>query len=224
MNEALAAFVAALLWAASTAVRSEGATSVLQLLALFGCGSVVLVPAALVARRARPLDTGARGLLYGVALAGLPLLFFGALLFTKTHHRALGGVTFAFIAAGAVVAGALVARGVRGVARWGRAPHVVLALLGGASLVYLLVSLFGASRGAAAIRGPVVEAVLGMALLASASVVPVDRLPAWTRAASFAACVAAVSGVVLFALNQDLRRHLAEAAPIATFVARVILL
>jgi hypothetical protein len=221
MTQAFVVFVAALVWTATVAVHGGAVASPSAFLAVFGCASVALLPAAFVWRHAPPLGPESRSLLHGATLAAVPLAGFGALLFAKTHHRALGGVTYAIVAAGVVTACGLLGRRISRISRWGKAPSVALAAVANLSAGGVAVWLMGAAPGLGA---AIDEFAIGASVLVLAAVTPLDRLPGWTKHAAMAGVLAAGGGVVLFALNQDLRRHLAEAAPVATFVVRVILL
>jgi hypothetical protein len=68
--------------------------------ALVGAASLVVVPVGLWIRRARAEDASPadRALLLGAALSSLPLALFGGVLKSTTHHRPLGGATFAVAA------------------------------------------------------------------------------------------------------------------------------
>jgi len=219
MREAVLAFAAALVWTVQGALSGDVGWAPGALLALFGCISTVFVPVALIWRRGRPDDPESRAMLHGATLAAAPLAGFGALLFAKTHHRALGGVTYAFVSAGVVIAGVLLGRRISHIGRWGKAPGVVLAAA--ANLCVLFMTLALAALAATHPDGD--GLVVGVVLLSLAMVAPLERLPAWTRYTAMAGVLAAATGVVLFALNQDLRRHLAETAPVATFVMQMFL-
>lgn len=67
---------------------------------LLGAASLVVVPIGLWLRRAtlRKGDSPDRAVALGVALSSLPLAFFGGVLKSTTHHRPLGGATFAVAA------------------------------------------------------------------------------------------------------------------------------
>jgi hypothetical protein len=67
---------------------------------LVGSVSVVVVPVGLWLRRAREagLTRADRALGCGAALSALPLALFGGVLKSTTHHRPLGGATFAVAA------------------------------------------------------------------------------------------------------------------------------
>jgi hypothetical protein len=68
--------------------------------ALVGAASLVVVPVGLWVRRAfsAALPLADRALLCGAALSALPLALFGGVLKSTTHHRPLGGATFAVAA------------------------------------------------------------------------------------------------------------------------------
>jgi hypothetical protein len=70
------------------------------LLAVAGAASLVVVPVGLWLRRALSAERPAtdRALLLGAALSSLPLALFGGVLKSTTHHRPLGGATFAVAA------------------------------------------------------------------------------------------------------------------------------
>lgn len=74
-------------------------------LALLGSSSLVVVPVSVWLRRALAagLPGTDRALLAGAALSALPLALFGGVLKSTTHHRPLGGATFA-VAASCVLA------------------------------------------------------------------------------------------------------------------------
>jgi hypothetical protein len=79
-------------------VRAHG--SLPAALGLVGAASLVVVPVTLWIRRARAKGAAGpdRALLLGTALSSLPLALFGGVLKSTTHHRPLGGVTFAVVA------------------------------------------------------------------------------------------------------------------------------
>jgi hypothetical protein len=69
--------------------------------ALAGASSLVVIPVALWLRHFTRAGTRAdRALLSGAALSALPLALFGGVLKSTTHHRPLGGATFAVVALG----------------------------------------------------------------------------------------------------------------------------
>jgi hypothetical protein len=74
--------------------------AVLAAVTLVGAVSVVVVPVGLWLRRAREagMPRMDRALACGTALSALPLALFGGVLKSTTHHRPLGGATFAVAA------------------------------------------------------------------------------------------------------------------------------
>lgn len=70
------------------------------LLLLWAAASLLVVPIGLWIRRAPLQAAGSvdRALLLGTALSSLPLALFGGVLKSATHHRPLGGATFAVVA------------------------------------------------------------------------------------------------------------------------------
>ncbi|HEX2877387.1 MAG TPA: hypothetical protein VHP33_39330 [Polyangiaceae bacterium] len=93
--------VCALLAALPAAARVwQPGNGVLAALALWGAGSLVVVPVGGWLRGVRNNGLGGtdRALLAGTALSALPLALFGGVLKSTTHHRPLGGATFAVAA------------------------------------------------------------------------------------------------------------------------------
>lgn len=70
------------------------------LVLLWAAASLLVVPIGLWIRRAPLKDPASvdRALLLGAALSALPLALFGGVLKSSTHHRPLGGATFAVVA------------------------------------------------------------------------------------------------------------------------------
>lgn len=70
------------------------------LVLLWAAASLLVVPIGLWIRRAPLRDPASvdRALLLGAALSALPLALFGGVLKSSTHHRPLGGATFAVVA------------------------------------------------------------------------------------------------------------------------------
>ena len=69
-------------------------------LLMLAAASLVVVPVGLWIRHASLKDStnGDRAILLGTALSSLPLALFGGVLKSTTHHRPLGGATFAAVA------------------------------------------------------------------------------------------------------------------------------
>jgi hypothetical protein len=70
------------------------------LVLLWAAASLLVVPIGLWIRRAPLKDPASvdRAVLLGTALSALPLALFGGVLKSSTHHRPLGGTTFAVVA------------------------------------------------------------------------------------------------------------------------------
>src|SRR4051812_29425047 len=95
----LVALGAALVWAGIDVARVGSTLPVgVAFLALFGSSSLLLGVGVVIAWYARPLGDAVRAVFAGASLAALPLAVLAAALQRVTHHRALGGVTFAFVA------------------------------------------------------------------------------------------------------------------------------
>lgn len=77
-----------------------GGNGALAAVVLWGAVSLVVVPVGYWLRRAveAGLPAADRALLAGAALSALPLALFGGVLKSTTHHRPLGGATFAVAA------------------------------------------------------------------------------------------------------------------------------
>ena len=94
----VAALVAALLWAVIDVVRVGSLGSLVsEFPALFGSTALLLGVGIVSLRRAQPFGDGLRSVATGAAIASLPVAMVAAVLQRSTHHRALGGVTFAFL-------------------------------------------------------------------------------------------------------------------------------
>jgi len=146
--------------------------------ALVGAVSLVVVPVSLWLRRA--VEAGMPGtdqsLLAGTALSALPLALFGGVLKSTTHHRPLGGATFA-VAALCVLAlcVALSFRVLRGAGRGVvKSTWQNLFTLGcGLSLASALLL-----AGARVTRPSLVDF---LALIAASVVAGVVKMPTWLR-------------------------------------------
>jgi hypothetical protein len=224
MTDALPGLVAALLWALIATVHAG--LGVASAIVTFGMASLALVPSTYALRRARPFGPGLYWALAGAGLSSFPLAIVGSILFEKTHHRALGGVTFAFISAVAAACALLVARRVQGVqvsptARSRFVLFVTAALSVVATFWWIASSI---ARVPAGTGWPMVEGCTGLLVLAAAAWVPALRRTPPVLWASLAGLVVAVVGLALAIWNRELVRHLADAAPVTTFVARSFLL
>ncbi len=161
-----------------------------------------------------------QALTLGVLLAGLPLLPFAALLKTSTHHRPLGGVTFAVIAGVTVVGLSLVAGRLITWAGAQRAPLqplarfgiVVLAALGAAAV---LLGLMQGLKGGGVFLTGIFDAlrVLGLATLAARVPVP-EGLLRRARGFGLAAWIAVVTVGVCLGRAPAMQAELAVRCPV----------
>lgn len=222
------ALVFALVWSSEVTARfSEpslwGRVSVL--IAALGCTALTLGAVGIVTRgraptrpRPRPLPVILAGLLASGPVAKLARVLQG-----KTHHRALGGVTFALIAAAIVVAAAVVVRRVLGPP--GRRARPRFAWVGVSMTTTVVISAGVAmgplvyelgAGGSAPGRWLAQDLAIGVVLSGLMVVLPRIELPsrvAVTVAAVWATAVGA--GALLVASNMPLRAILSEHAPVA---------
>jgi hypothetical protein len=211
---------AALVWTAIDVARS--AVPIVQgLFALLGSTSLILGALVVGIRRARPFGDGARAAFAGAAMSALPLLVVAAVLQKTTHHRALGGVTFAFVAL-FVVAGCIVvaARLLQLATRGGRVGFVARVALGVLVVpcVAVAASLLPVLRApsAAPLVPALADGALGIALLSAALFVPSSVLRAVPARVSAVAWVAAVTvGIAVSAASPSVRAALSARVPVA---------
>jgi hypothetical protein len=217
-----AALIAALVWAAIDVVRvgSAGALAA-EFPALFGSSALLLGVGVVSLRRARPFGDGIRAVAAGTGIASFPVAMIAAVLQRSTHHRALGGVTFAFVAA-VVIAFAIAAawRMLEVARRSTRGASVVRALLVIASVLSCgaaaALVLLGARGGRATpVMSGFVDGLIGAALLGLAAVParPLERLPRRVGAVAWLCVV--VAGAAIAASDSALCAALAERAPVA---------
>jgi hypothetical protein len=185
-------------------------------LALWASVSLVVVPLALWLRwggGARLASTD-RALLAGAALSALPLALFGGVLKSTTHHRPLGGATFAVVALG--VLALCVGLSLRVLRRSGsgavKSAWQNLFTLGcGLSLAGTL--LLGAAGAA---RPSLVDF---LALLTASALAGMLKAPRWLRWVTPAVGLAAWLGLlvcgVLGSRNPQLARSLTTQAPVS---------
>ncbi|HVU03900.1 MAG TPA: hypothetical protein VHE30_19210 [Polyangiaceae bacterium] len=201
------AFALAFAWALEVALSGPGLPLGSTLLTVLGTGALSLAVVG---------SLGASGKL-GVPVRGaltvlLPVALFAAMLRDKTHHRALGGVTFAVVALGLVSGGALVARRLGGTRA--RSAAFVIAVLS----LLLAVRPLGAAltRGSAADALVARDFVVFVVLAAAAVVGAKRRVPrAVARASRVAFWAAVLGGFSLAASSMPLRAMLSERAPFA---------
>jgi hypothetical protein len=104
--------IASLLWAVPASLRVDATVSTgLAFVGLVGAAALVLGPAtALIGQVSLGRGTPGRAVLVGTLLCAAPLAVLGALLHAGTHHRPLGGVTFAVVGALILAAAVAIAR------------------------------------------------------------------------------------------------------------------
>jgi hypothetical protein len=184
--------------------------------ALTGAVSLVVVPIGwwLRGARERGLPMADRALLAGAALSGLPLALFGGVLKSTTHHRPLGGATFAVAALCVLAACIGLSFRFLGGQRPGtvKSPWQNLFTLGcGLSLACALVL-----GGARATRPSLVDF---LALMAAGVVAGVVNVPGWLQRLKspvvLAVWVALLMGAGLSLRNPQLVRSLTTQAPVS---------
>lgn len=184
--------------------------------ALLGAVSLVVVPLGLWLRRAleRGLPTADVALVTGTALSTLPLALFGGVLKSTTHHRPLGGATFAVAALCVLAACIGLSFRLLGGARPGamKAPWQNLFTLGcGLSLACAL--LLGSAR---ATRPSLVDF---LALLAAGIAAGAISVPGWLQRLKLpqvlAVWVALLACALLSLKNPELVRSLTTQAPVS---------
>jgi hypothetical protein len=215
------ALVAALAWAAIDAVRAHGELPLGSVFAaLLGSTSLLLGVLVVAFRRALPLGEVARAFVFGALVAVSPLAAIAAVLQKVTHHRALGGVTFAFVALFVAFASVACAARLLQIARIG-GPHASVArraLWGAIALscagVVVVLALGLRSKAAAPVVAVVVDAALGVAVCALALALRL-RSPAAVRLGAALWIGALVVGIVATTSAAPLRQLLTERVPVA---------
>ena len=203
-----AAFVTGLLAAAlaawPAALRFESALAWQAFFVLMAGCALVMAPLSAALATASPAGRFTRALTMGALLSALPLVPFAAVLKVSTHHRPLGGATFAVLSAFVILGFTLVSArlvtwaGEQRSARrtLARVAVIVLAALGAAAV---LLGLVHGLKGDPAFRTGFFDAlrVLGLATLAAwlplpASVVRRVRgfgLAAWIAVVTVGVCL-----------------------------------
>lgn len=217
----LAGLLAAALAAAPAALRFEsGLMWQAFAVCLAGCALVMAPLAAALAASSGGAGKLRSALTVGVLLAALPLVPFAAMLKTSTHHRPLGGVTFAVIAGLVIIASSLFsARFVT----WAGAQQSSLRSLSRIALVTfaalgtaaLLLGLVHGLQGGEAYRTGFYDAlrVLGLATLAARVPMPVGIMRR-ARGLGLAAWVAVVTVGVCLGRAPAMQAELATRCPV----------
>jgi hypothetical protein len=189
------------------ALRSS-ASLVMAWLVLASSTALVLAPAAALLRVARPFPRQAWSVPLGFLLALPPLIVFARILKVGTHHRPLGGATFAIVALGVVLGAiALAARALS----WEKPilRKLVIALAGLLALASVALALPVLTPP---LRGHVLDAVLAFALL---GVVAFVKLPEPKTTVLAGPIVWVVVGLIGISLGSpELRALLADRAPV----------
>jgi hypothetical protein len=165
--------------------------------------AVWVVPVVFLLRAARPWPFALRTLGLGAVLALLPLAVLGALLVAKTHHRALGAVTFAALAAAVLLVTTLLARRLALATRAGRrdARRLLGGLVSASVLGTVALALSGGLPSSYAARDGLLGAlVLGLSVSG----------PRWKAPRVLAALGALVFVLAVLAAGVGSRTHLAE--------------
>jgi len=180
----LLGLAAAVAWSTATAIRL-GSAPFPTFVAAFGCAAATACPLVALGRRATAPGSGLGNWIAAALLSLGPLAMLGGLLKDKTHHRPLGGVTFAVLAAAVFVAALVVASRLRRVdstapRRLGRAVlgsgYAVSLLLFGRALAPIL-----GRTAPLAVRDAASDAALGALFVLMAVVSPTRRWPGWAR-------------------------------------------
>lgn len=216
------ALVLGVLWSAIDAARSTPHTSSFSALAaLLGSTSLILGVGLVSLRRARPFGAGLRAVAAGAALASFPLAVAASVLQRTTHHRALGGVTFAFVAATVIAFAIAVAWRMIDVARregpGARAARGLVIVMPIASMGAVIAASFLSSRadGAAPVAAGVIDATIGAALLTAGAFFAqrLGRSPSKIGAVAWLCVV--LASVAIAVSEPSLCANLASRAPVA---------
>jgi len=140
----------------------------LSALGLAGAAAAWLGPVVAAARALRPLPGGLGSVSYGLLLSFGPLVLFAAKLWSATHHRPLGAVTFSLIASGLVLGCVVATAHLRRVGSGPSGePHRVMRVglwIACAASLALGASRLPGSLGDAAFRSGLLDALLLLAL------------------------------------------------------------
>ncbi|MEO6601268.1 MAG: hypothetical protein ABIQ16_15430 [Polyangiaceae bacterium] len=215
----IAGLIAAALAALPAALRFESGL-VWQAFAvcMAGC-ALVMAPLSAALASARGASRFRSALTVAVLLAAIPLLPFASVLKTSTHHRPLGGVTFAVLAAVALVGLSLVCGRLvtwAGEPRpFGAAARVGLVALAALGAAALLLGLTQGLKGGDAYRTGFFDAlrVLGLATLAARVPFP-NALLKRLRGLGLAAWIAVVTVGLCLGRAPAMQSELAARCPV----------
>jgi len=194
---------------------AKDASLVMAWLALLGSTALVAAPLGAALRITRPFPRLAWCVPLGLSLAFAPLVLFARILILRTHHRPLGGATFAIVAAALLLGAIAVSARVLSWsgARTGPARSLPLGLAGLSLAAGGLLSL---PALAAPLRGSLLDGVLLVALVLGTAAV---RLPeklerGLMRSGLVVWVLVVVLGLVVGLASADLRALLDERAPV----------
>ena len=197
------------------AARVSGTSTATAWVALWGSASLMVAPVAGALRVARPFPRVAWSVPLGLLVALPPLLVFARVLKTATHHRPLGGATFAIIATGLVLG--CIACAAR-LLCWSQAKGALA--LRAPLLVAIVFGLAGAKLAAAALLGPLrtdaLDALMALAALGVGAFVAVPApLARWVGRLGLPVFALAVAlGVFVGLGSPEVRNALDARAPV----------
>ncbi len=192
---------------AALRLSHAGASLIVAWLALAGATALFLGPAIAALRVARPLSRVVVCVPLGLLLAAPVLVLFARVLKTTTHHRPLGGATFAIVSAGVILGGiAVAARALSWESRFAR-----LLVVGGAGLFALCTLVLVLPALAPVVRTQLFDGALVIGLgIASAFI----RLPAIRAIALRGPVFWMILSVASFFGSPELHSQIAEQAPV----------
>lgn len=161
---------------AAARAASGGASPVVCWVILCGGTALVLGPVVAALRVSRPWPAAAASVPLGLVLALAPLIVFGRVIKAGTHHRPLGGATYAIVAVGLVLGAIAVSARLIALARsqrWARAAVTALAVLCALAGLAMARGAFGAGSGGVGIG--VVDGAIALVLAGGAALL---RVPA----------------------------------------------
>lgn len=203
--------LAALVWSLLPAWRVAGVSNAVAYAALAGSAALLMAPLAASLRLVKPDRRAFLGALLGLAMAAAPLSVLGALLKTKTHHRQLGGVTFALVGATLTLICVVLAMRMTDARRWRSLLTTCVATAATLSVGLTMWWLFAGSPPA--LRHAAVDAGVGLALLVASAIAPempakMSRygVPVWVGLSAI--------GVLLLRIDHSLGDVLSVQAPV----------
>jgi hypothetical protein len=216
----LSGLIAAILAALPAALRFDSGLAVQAFVVCMAGSALVMAPLSAALASAPVASKFRTALTVGVLLAALPLLPFATLLKTTTHHRPLGGVTFAVIGGLTIIALSLVcARFVTWAAvqpnARAAAARVALVIFAALGTAALLVGLVHGLKGGSAYQTGFYDAlrVLGLTTLAARVRLP-ETLLRRVRGLGLATWVAVVTVGVCLGRAPAMQAELAARCPV----------